>query len=232
MLSFWSNNMKNALFIVLAVLLLSTGLLGGCDYVTGIRPIAPGQITISRPDTILTGNQTEIEIQQKIIPLILSWRNVKGKYYIVSPEMNLDSSIASQAFMEYQENIGSIRQDFKRYGYDASQLLNELVEVNSKPRRLAIPSSINNGYLIDYNNQRDIAFDLYPDNGWDKFHEANPKVQWIISISWPVYDKSSGLVFLYLTTTSGWNASQGVLVLFKFSDEKLTELVDCILWYS
>jgi hypothetical protein len=119
---FWANNMKFVIFVVLSLLVVITGMSGGCDYITGAKP---------------TNSITE----EDLIPLLFTDNHVEGRYFLVNPVMYMP-----QQFF----NITEIESEFKKQGYDFSSLLKIFHERNTKEIRMNIPSSQSEGYVIDY----------------------------------------------------------------------------------
>jgi hypothetical protein len=193
--------------------------------------VIPGQnpIMVTKPILDNSGNLTDTE--RHIISLILTEHFNDGGYNIVSPEMNLSYAggfIA--ALTEYWSKEIVIRK-FKEKGYDVSVLFDELFKINSGNQTMDIPSSISDGYLIDYKHKFKTYFG--PDkDGWENFRATNPKANAYIVISLPVYDPATQVVLVYFSAASGWMEAGGDFRAYKYNGTKLEEIGRANIWIS
>jgi hypothetical protein len=215
--------------VLLAVLLISTFVFGGCDIITARHPetVPPeypiftlsglNPIPASEPEFV-TDNLTEVDRQ--IIKLILTSHYEDGGYNIINPEMSLAGATSNLAAVDY------ITSYFNERGIDVFSLLVKFYARNWEPVRMDIPSSISNGYIIDYQNK----FNTYL--GWEEFREANPKVHSYVSISLPVYDPDTNLVLVYLSWSGGLLLASGGLRAYKYDGDTFEEIANLNLWIS
>jgi hypothetical protein len=136
-----------------------------------------------------------------------------GKYIVVDANTtygDFETASVNQYLREQQHS-------------DFTNLLRLLSENNREQHRLAIDSSIENGYYIDHNE----IFSRHNNNtrGYFTTGILHPQVSSFIKVSIPVYEPAAGYVLVYIKTQSNilFKYSGGELIyLYEFSGGKLT----------
>jgi hypothetical protein len=196
-----------SLAVVVLVFVYSVILFNSFSYV-----LLPQQAHHESPPTM----------EDKIISLVLSDKlngNNRGSYYsIVNPNTEMTLDVAS--------HVTEITERLDKQGYDFTNLLGCLVELNQTPVLLDIDSSIEDGYYIDYDGK----FFRYLEGGgihswllrWQWFR---PQVRGITMVSRPAYDSETGYVLITLLH-AGSHPSDffGNIYAYKYVDDKLEYL--------
>jgi Leucine-rich repeat (LRR) protein len=144
----------------------------------------------------------------RLIPLLFTDQHKKGGYFLVNPETSLPKDCYSQ--LDYLQN------DFIEQGINVSSMLEALLERNTQPTMLDIPSSKNEGYVI----------------GNEKIIDDDPDFQCYITISVPVYDAERNILLVYLGWSGGGLMGSGDIYAFSYTNGKLVELAKVTLWVS
>lgn len=151
-----------------------------------------------------------------------------GGYTVVAPLTDI-SHLDPKAFNDdYKKNLLS---ELQIEGEDISKLLDSLLETNRTPVKLLMPSSPENGYLIDFEGKFSKYFQK-GGGGWQKWYEENPQAHGFTTVSLPAYDSTSGLVLVYKGTQSHYLAGEGGLIIYRYKDGELIELKRATMWVS
>lgn len=124
-----------------------------------------------------------------------------------------------------------ISEHLQTNGVFVAGLVERLFERNAKPVRLTLKSSPQDGYEIDSDARYEKYFKKHG-GGWEKLYKENPKVHSITTVSLPAYDQKTGLVLVYIATSSNWLAGTGCVVLYKYENGKLKELNRVTMWVA
>jgi hypothetical protein len=107
--------------------------------------------------------------------------------------------------------------------YDFTNLVSQLSENNREQYRLAIGSSIENGYYIDHD---EIFFRHFTNSsGYLRTNIFHPQVSSFVKVSMPVYEDATGYVLVYIESTSNILFRYGggsVIHLYEYSEGELT----------
>jgi len=98
---------------------------------------------------------------------------------------------------------------FKKQGHDVATLYDALLRKNRKPVALTVPSSPDDGYVID-----------------------EGKGFGVTRVSLPAHDPKAGLILVYVGRVEAPLAGAGYLVLYKRDGERLKEVHRVMLWMS
>ena len=169
---------------------------------------------VNEPEDV---NTTENTILSLVLADIAD-RFEDGKYIVVDANTKYRDIEATRVNEYLQEQQHS----------DFTNLISLLSENNREQHRLAIDSSIENGYYIDHN---EIFFRHFTNSsGYLRTNIFHPQVSSFVKISMPAYEPLNGYVLVYIESTSNILFRYGggsVLHLYEFSGGKLT-LVDLV----
>jgi hypothetical protein len=133
------------------------------------------------------------------------------------------------------EKMGRSNQDIAKQletnGVSVSGLVKQLFERNLHSVRLSIKSSPKDGYIFDNDGKYEKYF-AKGGGGWEKWYQDNPKLHGLTTVSLPVYDKTSGLVLVYLGTQYQSEGGEGWIILYSYKQGELKELNRISLWVS
>lgn len=173
-----------------------------------------------------------LSIEDKILSQAVSDRlgtqsDVKENHYTVV------YSDTSMPFIDIVKKTSTIKEFSDKYGYDFTNLLNRLVEINQESTRLNVDSSVHDGYYIDYDGvfSRYVTNDEY--SGWLRLQMFHPQVWGFSSISLPAYDSESGYVLIYVGNRMNsitHYSSGGDIAIYRYIDGELTFLDYMIMW--
>ena len=68
--------------------------------------------------------------------------------------------------------------------------------------------------------------------GWEKLYRENPKARGMVEISLPAYNEKSDLVLVYVGIQFHELFGHGWLILYRFNDGELGELIRQGVWVS
>jgi hypothetical protein len=211
-------NMRSVSLVLMTITFTISCSLCGCDFITG-------NLSENDIETL-----TQEEINGLFIPLILSKFAEDyddDEYNIIKPEMVMEFGCS------WDDCHTLIEQQFKLQGYNFTELTRELFDVNKRPVQLNIPSSSDNGYVIDHDNTFPTYFERYNlTDAWKNIHIERPKVQCYITISQPVYDPTTGIVLVYSGWVGGPMAAMGIILAFKYDGTSLEEIAYAFGWIS
>ena len=172
------------------------------------------------------------EEHESLLRFILSSQYDDGGYKIVNPYMGLSYGGFSAAITSYGGAYGRLVDALEAEGCDVLKMTTALNERNNQPEPLTIPSSPQDGYIIDYDNGMATYFDNRDIDGWEVFWEKNPESGGYTTISAPVYDPETGIILVYYDTVGGWLAGIGHLVAFRYRDGVFEGIAEVQLWVS
>jgi hypothetical protein len=181
-----------------------------------------------------TDNNTETfnSIENAILSKYLSRNFKEGYYTVVEPKTSL--SISSYTDNVVIENYKTrIKESFKTQGYDVSELVDLLVELNISNPIHTLKSEPQKGYYIDYNGRiekyfREIGFP----NAWKQFGIDYPHARGICGVSLPAYDSKTDYVLIYFGSQGDWLAGSGGVRLLKYNNGEFIEIYHLPLWVS
>jgi hypothetical protein len=149
--------------------------------------------------------------------IMLSLERSDGKFDIVDP-----ITIYYPPAQRKDWNLDWIRVAFKKQGFDVGNLAGKLHDINHEETKLTIESSINKGFVIDYDlklkEYLKFNFESFP-----KLYKDHPNAGCFVSISLPVYDKQSNIVLIeknYRCPPGGGAFIQA----YRFENGKLTRI--------
>lgn len=163
-----------------------------------------------------------INIENKIISLVVADRlnngNTGNSYSIVKADTEMTIDVALYA--------NEIKERLDKQGYDFTNLIDSLIEVNQTSTRLEINSSIEDGYYIDYDGK---LFNYLYKGGSDcwliRWQWFRPQINGVTLVSRPTYDPETGYVLITLFHM-GSHPSQnfGNIYAYKYVDGELVFL--------
>ncbi len=157
------------------------------------------------------------EEENTILTLVLKRSYTDGGFTVVSPVTtvcNLDSG-----------GGGESANKTKKLADGTS------VKRNKAPVRLSLPSAPEQGYLIDYDGKFSNYFKK-GGGGWEQWYAENPTAHGSTTVSIPVYDEVTGHVTVCMGTQTGWLAGKGWVILYRYANGQLTEVIRMLLWIS
>lgn len=168
------------------------------------------------------------EEDNRILSLVLKAFKPDGGYTLVDPR-----TVSPADSKDPKGMMGKmyISEQLQTNGVFVAGLVERLFERNAKPVRLTLKSSPQDGYVIDSNAWYEKYFKKHG-GGWEKLYKENPKAHSITTVSLPVYDQKTGLVLVYIATSSNWLAGTGWVVLYKYENGKLKELNRVMMWVA
>jgi hypothetical protein len=122
---------------------------------------------------------------------------------------------------------------FAELGYELSSLVESLFERNATPVEMNIPSSPENGYIIDYDGKYVGYFknaEIY--TAWDNLINDYPEVYALVDISMPVYDPDTGIVIIFTAIQYAPLAGAGWIIAYSYDGNALIEITRLQLWIS
>lgn len=164
------------------------------------------------------------------IAQILSSMNKDGTYTVLAPETSMGLVNVDNRFELEAEKL-SIKMLLMTPGYDVSQMVDALFAVNHKTSRFSLPSSKENGYVVDY-DEKYLNYFKGTGDGWEKLREANPNVRGITRVSIPIFDRKQNILMMYINVQNDWLAGDGRIVIYKYEAKKLHEISSATLWIS
>ena len=81
---------------------------------------------------------------------------------------------------------------------------------------LTLQSDLSKGYIIDVND-RYSEYLSATGGGWDKLYQENPGFHSLTSVSLPVYDEATNLVFVYKNVVQHYRVSEGSLIVYRLN---------------
>lgn len=129
-----------------------------------------------------------------------------------------------------KDTLASINTDID--GADIDLLFSALVKRNRKSKKLPLKSSPENGYIVDYDRKFEKYFIDEGVGGWEKLYRENPKARGMVEISLPAYNEKSNLVLVYVGIQFYELFGHGWLILYRFNDGELRELIRQGVWVS
>ncbi len=162
-------------------------------------------------------------------------------YDVISPESSTQGLFHPFVFNEREDAIYWIKyqlwlhdeqEQIVTYGLEdetLSRLIEHFLVINDNPSPLTLKSSPQDGYYIDYDGKYSRYFDNDSGLGWLRMHLCRPMTK-MTYISLPAYDPETGLVLMYIDTTSGEFTSVGHIYLMKIENEQLETLIQVILY--
>jgi hypothetical protein len=111
-------------------------------------------------------------------------------------------------------------------------LIDQLVEINKTPSVMNIPSSLIDGYIVDYENKFPAYFSDGLYEGWALFHKTEPNGRCYIVITAPVYEPRRNIVFVYYSIYAEPTGAGGWFIAYKYENGSLEEITRAELWYS
>ena len=172
----------------------------------------------------------EINEDNEILALALMRSYKDGGYTVVAPETRL-SHLNPKDIKEIQQTKDYILNNIEIEGYNLSKLLDLFFERNAIPARLSIKSSLENGYLVDYDRLYENYFEK-KGGGWEQWYREHPKAHGLTTVSLPAYDPENKIVLLYMGNQSHWLMGAGYIILFRYDQGILKELRRLMLWIS
>jgi hypothetical protein len=171
-----------------------------------------------------------INEDNKILALALIRSYKDGGYTVIAPETSL-SHLNPKDIKEIQQTKDYILNNIEIEGYNLSKLLDLFFERNAIPARLSIKSSLENGYLVDYDRLYDHYFDKNG-GGWEQWYREHPKAHGLTTVSLPAYDPENKIVVLYMDNQSHWLMGAGYIIIYRYDLGILKELKRLMLWIS
>lgn len=145
-----------------------------------------------------------------ILAQVLKEEFKDGGYTIVEPrscfayykkDLNIEKARILEQFSEYKEEI--------------SKLIDKFFVSNFTRSDLKIPSSPQNGYIIDKDKEE---------------YRSDPRVHGHTAVSMPGYDENTSLVLVYKAIQRYPKLTTGFMILYRYKDCKLTELKRAAMW--
>ena len=158
--------------------------------------------------------------------LVLKAFNPDGGYTLVDPR-----TVSPADSKDPKGVMGKmyISEHLQTNGVFVAALVDRLFERNTKPVRLTLESSPHDGYVIDSDASYEKYFKKHG-GGWEKLYKENSKAHSITTVSLPAYDEKTGLVLVYIATSSNSLAGSGWVVLYKYENGKLKEINRLMMW--
>jgi len=172
-----------------------------------------------------TSPQPEFE---RVLIAILTHDHMGGRHNafdVFDPEMSFHGVLDNEGSQDW------LKSKFSKNGYDFDTHIETLFSRNAHSTHMTIPSSPEDGYLIDYDGK----FSSYLQNskdGWRKLREENPKAGLMFEISVPAYDQDSGIILVYVGWQNEKNFGQGNVIAFKYQDGILKEIHRVLVWIA
>jgi hypothetical protein len=170
------------------------------------------------------------ENENKILALVLKQSYTDGGYTVVHPETALPH-LGRGGAKEISRRKRSIAEKLQANDIVVIQLVDELFERNKKPVRLTLKSSLQDGYVIDFEGKYAKYFEK-DGGGWEKWYKEHPKAYGSTRVSLPVYDRKTGLVLVYTGHQSHWRLGSGGLTLYRYEKGELKEINNMAMWIS
>lgn len=180
------------------------------------------------------GDEGATEQENRLIELVLKQNRPDRGYIVVYPETIFDPSPWDPNNPEYAQKAAvfqkTLVQRLEEKGVPPA-LARRLFERNQNSVRLAIPSSLNDGYIVDDGTYQRY-FEKDGPAGWKRWYEEHPEARGYASVSLPVYDETAGLVLVYFAITQGRLHGAGWVILYRYENGALKELARERLWVS
>lgn len=168
-----------------------------------------------------------------LITLILTQELDEGEYHIYSPDMSFGIMGGQAASTSFGGGEEYLIESFRDQGVEVGKLFEVLFERNQVPERMQIPSSLKDGYIIDYDGYFVSYFENDPEmNGWQRLRNENPGAHAFVTISVPAYDLETGIVLVYIGWQGDWLLGEGRIYAFKYNGIRLMEIASIGLWIS
>lgn len=168
-----------------------------------------------------------------IIDAILTSHCTSDYYLIVVPEMGLYYlGFCTAAVTSSGVDFDYAILDLKNMGYDFSTLVDIFWEQEDDLVTLEILSSLENGYIIDYDYKYQNYFNNNDHDGWEKLREENPRAGSFVRISVPIYNPKTGLGIVYFGSQGSWLSGYGEIIFFTFRNGQYNEIYDMGIWIS
>lgn len=152
-------------------------------------------------------------------------------YTVVAPQTSF-GHLDPNDHREVERRKKYIQENLKIEGYELSGLIDLLFERNKESVRLSIKASRGNGYVIDYEGERDKYFKNKDGGGWKKWYKDHPTALGFTHVSLPVYDPETGIVLVYEGTMSGPLFGSGGIIAYKYESGQLKQIGYVRLWVS
>lgn len=165
--------------------------------------------------------------ENHLLRLILDRAPVDGRIAVVDPETRLVEDVAG-------DTRSYVAKGFRDSGYGIEPLVDRLFEVNRHPVRLTLESNAARGCVIDYEGTYTVRINeclKWPDSreNWHRLRE-DLNVEGMVDVSIPVYDETAGLVLVYKGELYGGLGGNGLIILYKYEEERLMLLARVSLW--
>ncbi|HEY97464.1 MAG TPA: hypothetical protein G4O16_04710, partial [Dehalococcoidia bacterium] len=168
-----------------------------------------------------------------LIALILTQELDEGEYHIYSPDMSFGIMGGQAASTSFGGGKEYLIESFREQGVEVGKLFEVLLQRNQAPERMQIPSSLEDGYLIDYDGYFISYFKNDPEmNGWQRLRDENPCAHAFVTISVPAYDPETGIILVYIGWQGDWLFGSGDIYAFEYDGIRLKEIAIINLWIS
>jgi len=131
-----------------------------------------------------------------------------------------------------QSTKENILWEFNQRGWDFTNLVNQLFELNRKTAIITLNSSPVDGYNFEYEKNFEQYFNKELSKAWEQWHADNPKAYGIAHISIPAYDTQTGYLVVYAFDMSGPVSGRGTVYAYKYTAGQLIKIGSHILWVS
>lgn len=165
-----------------------------------------------------------------LLALILKTQFKESGYTIVHPETQLGMGLEEDP-AEVAKSKRYVREGLALKDYDPTKLVDALYAANTPPVRLTLPSSRDDGYLVDTDGTFEKYFET-DGGGWEKLRSDNPLAAGTTSVSLPVIDKRAGIVLIYIGTQYDWTAGAGHVLAFRLENGQLQKIGEVMMWIS
>lgn len=185
------------------------------------------QTTVLSPTstTTMTANQIYPEQLNTLLALILKEDYTNGGYTVINPQTSL-------GFGTTREKLITDAAEFQRStSFDFTNLAGQLYDLNQQFSYLTLPSSIQDGYYVDYNGKFEQYF-AKDGGGWDLWHKEHPEAHGSTSVSLPAYDPQTGYILIYIGNQNGWLAGYGGLYAYQLLNGNLILVDHWDMWVS
>ena len=113
-----------------------------------------------------------------------------------------------------------------------ADLLDRLIENNTREVAIGLKSAFNRGYLVDKKGD----FKKYcPDNSscdWKRLGKDRPNFASFTFLSRPAYSEKTGLIMLYFAQLRGPYDGEGFIIIYKYDGDTLEEIKRVAVWIS
>jgi hypothetical protein len=157
----------------------------------------------------------------RLLSLALSRPESDGRFEVVFPDTDLQIQDRSGAAMDALRD--RIRGFANREGFDASRLLDRLLERNKRSRRLTLMSSEAYGYFVDY-EKKYFPYFQGSEGDWRRMYAAHPKVTGVKHVSLPAHDPASMTVLIYVCRQTMPASGSGAIYMYRDTGSSLQEL--------